>query len=530
MVFVNRTWKRERVGETMMKAKKRQTWPIILFTIGVFMAGLDNGIISAALTTIYNSFHVSPSWGAWSVTIYTLGVAVSVPIIGKLSDKYGRKRLFIVEVLLFGLGSLLVALSPTFTMLLISRLIQAIGGGGIFIIANSYILATLPKDKQGKMLGMIGGMHGLSAIVGPNVGALILRLTGMWEWMFLINIPIAAFLLFMAVRTMPETKADTTQPLDLIGAVYITIAVLAFMYGITNIDGLALKESILSVTVFPYLLAGLFLFIYFLRYEKRLEARCGDPIVAYSLLRGRAFQLTMVLGFLAGAFLSSIIFIPSYVQQVLQVSAENAGFWLTPLAFASAVGAGLGGVLTDRIGSVRTVFLAGLFGLSGFFLFYIADQSLFSFLCASTLAGIGLGFLLGAPLNALVGEFARGDQYGSALGALSLMRQIGLALFPTIFASFVSGSVMRIEPTIQAHVEEDVISLPDVESGEGYGEIISAIEKIIDPFMQEQLLAIVRSVMHTGFKQMFFTAIIVSLIVLTIAGYLHFQRQTKVDG
>src|SRR5690625_7110139 len=87
-----------------------QSWPIFLFTIGVFMAGLDNGIISTALTTINESFNVSPSWGAWSITLYTLGVAISVPIIGKFADRYGRRRLFIIEIFLFGLGSLLVAL------------------------------------------------------------------------------------------------------------------------------------------------------------------------------------------------------------------------------------------------------------------------------------------------------------------------------------------------------------------------------------------------------------------------------------
>src|SRR5690625_2876399 len=113
------------------KVDTSQKWPITLFTIGVFMAGLDNGIISTALTTINESFGVSPSWGAWSITLYTLGIAISVPIIGKFSDRYGRKRLFIIEITLFGIGSLLVALSPNFIFLLIARFIQAIGGGGI---------------------------------------------------------------------------------------------------------------------------------------------------------------------------------------------------------------------------------------------------------------------------------------------------------------------------------------------------------------------------------------------------------------
>lgn len=93
--------------------QKSQKWAISLFTIGVFMAALDNGIISAALTTINESFSVSPSWGSWGITLYTLGLSVSVPIVGKLSDRYGRKKLFLIEVCLFGLGSLLVALSQS---------------------------------------------------------------------------------------------------------------------------------------------------------------------------------------------------------------------------------------------------------------------------------------------------------------------------------------------------------------------------------------------------------------------------------
>src|SRR5690625_7996566 len=116
------------------QSKTKQTWPILLFTIGVFMAGLDNGIIGTALTTTNESYGVSPDWGAWSITIYTLGIAMSVPIIGKFSDRYGRRRLFIIEIFLSGFGCLLVALRQNFVWLLFGRLIQAVGGVGIFVI------------------------------------------------------------------------------------------------------------------------------------------------------------------------------------------------------------------------------------------------------------------------------------------------------------------------------------------------------------------------------------------------------------
>ena len=190
----------------MTNTKSSQTWAITLFAIGVFMAALDNGIISAALTTINSSFEVDASWGAWGVTLYTLGLAISVPIIGKLSDRYGRKKLFIFEIALFGIGSLLVALSPNFTFYLVARFIQAMGGGGIFIIGSSHVLSTLPAEKQGKALGMLGGMNGIAAVLGPNLGSIILDLTDSWHWLFLINVPIAIFLIIMGFLKLEETK------------------------------------------------------------------------------------------------------------------------------------------------------------------------------------------------------------------------------------------------------------------------------------------------------------------------------------
>lgn len=506
-----------------MNKQVSQKWPIVLFTIGVFMAGLDNGIISSALTTIYNFFGVSPTWGAWAVTLYTLGIAISVPIIGKLSDNYGRKRLFIIEILLFGLGSLLVAISPNFTVLLIARFIQAIGGGGIFIIGSSHVLATIPKQNQGKYLGLLGGMHGISAVIGPNIGALILHITGTWQWMFLINIPIAIFLIVMASVKMEESKEPSSKALDLSGAIYLSLAVVAFMFGITNVDSNNLLDSLFGIAVLPYLIAGILLLYLFLNHEKRLELQGGDPIIAYSLLKKQSFLLTLLLGFLSGGFLATIIFIPSYVQQVLQVPAENAGFWLTPLALASGVGAGLGGYLTDKIGATRTIIVAGVIGFSGFLLFHSFVEGMSMFVAASILAGIGLGFLLGAPLNVLIGESSGKEQYGTSLGTLSLTRQMGLTLFPTVFASFVTTGVIKIEPTIQSTFGETNIDFSHVEKGEGYGEIIAEISKMDDPYLQNQLLSIIANVMRTGFDHMFQIAIFVAILV-TFIGIIHLSK------
>jgi EmrB/QacA subfamily drug resistance transporter len=503
------------------KAAQSQKWAITLFTIGVFMAGLDNGIISTALTTINDAFGVSPAWGAWSITLYTLGVAISVPIIGKLSDRFGRRRLFLIEVTLFGIGSLLVALSPNFIFLLAARFLQSIGGGGIFIIASSHVLTTLPKEKQGKVLGLLGGMNGIAAVIGPNLGAVILGITGSWHWMFLINIPIAIFLILFGYLKIEETSPGTSAPLDLTGTILLGAGILALMYGITNIDSQKLVESISHISAGPFMIAGIVLFIIFILHERRLEAIGGDPILKYSLLQKRLFQVTLVLGLLSGGFLAGIIFIPSYVQQVLQIPAEQAGYWLTPMALASGVGAGLGGYLTDKQGAVKTVIYAGVLGAVGFFLFPVFVSGLGTFVLASVLAGIGLGILLGAPLNVLVGESAKKSEEGAALGALSLVRQIGLSLFPTLYAGFVAGAFTKVGPALERYDDMGVGTVKE----DNYGEVISQLSRIADPAVREQAFETAAAVLRSGFNDMYITAGILALIVMGIGVYLSRKRQ-----
>lgn len=505
----------------MIRSKESsQTWAITLFTIGVFMAGLDNGIISTALTTINESFNVSPSWGTWSITLYTLGIAISVPVIGKLSDRYGRRRLFVIEILIFGVGSLLVALSPNFVFLLAARLIQSIGGGGIFIIGSSHILSTLPKNKQGKALGMLGGMHGLSAVVGPNLGAVILSVTGSWHWMFLINVPIAIFLIVFGYLKIGDSKPGTSKPLDFKGTIFLSLGILALMYGITQFNSAAFLESMIQPDVAPFILAGIALLVILIFHEKRVERKGGDPIIAFSLLKKRRFQVTLMLGLLSGGFLAGIIFIPAFVQQVLQVPVEQAGYWLTPLAIASGIGAGLGGVLTDKQGAVKTIILSGVVGLVGFMLFPLWVDGFITFMLASMLAGVGLGILLGAPLNVLVGESAEDGEQGSALGTLSLVRQMGLTLFPTVYAGFVTGAFTKIGPAIQQTYGEKLSVSED-----NYGHLVDNVNKIDNPELKANLLETITEIIKGGFSHMFFTTAILSLLVGVLGIYLYRKKK-----
>ncbi|MDA7025554.1 MFS transporter [Bacillus sp. CLL-7-23] len=496
----------------MTKKGLNQKWAIALFTVGVFMAALDNGIISAALTTINDFFEVSPSWGAWGITLYTLGLAVSVPIVGKLSDRYGRKKLFITEVILFGIGSLLVALSQSFPMFLCARLIQSLGGGGIFIIGSSHILSTVHKDKQGSALGLLGAMNGIAAVLGPNIGSFILDLTGSWHWLFLINLPIALSLVLLSLPFIIETKEDRIKPLDITGTIILSFAILSVMYGITNLNGEHFLTGLLDPHVYAFLLIGLILLIGLFFYEKRVERRGGDPILAYSLLKNKVFQWTLFIGFISGGLLAAVIFIPSYAEQYLHIAPEKSGYWMTPLALASGIGAGLGGMLADQKGPIKTAWLSAIVSCIGFLLLSVWVVEKWEFVIASIIAGIGFGILLGAPLNMLVSEAAN-TRYGTALGTLSLVRQMGLTLAPTLYAGFISAGYENIGTHITNKLKDAGLPTGAIPNPKVKSIISDAIDESIGK----------------GFGNLYLTAALLSFIIIFAVIVLSIYRKKQSD-
>lgn len=525
-----------------------QKWALTLFAIGVFMAALDNGIISAALTTINKSFDVSANWGAWGVTIYTLGLAISVPIVGKLSDKYGRKKLFLIEIALFGLGSLLVALSPNFTFYLIARFIQAMGGGGIFIIGSAHVLSTMPVEKQGKALGLLGGMNGIASVIGPNLGSFLIDLTGNWHVLFFINLPIAVVLLIFGYTKLQETSNPDTGKLDMTGTILLSLAILGIMYGLTNIEGVNFFDSLLEVNVYGFLLGGLLLFIALLIYESRLEKKGGDPILPFRLLKRAPYLLTLLIGMFSGALLAGMIFIPAFSEQVLGIAAEKSGYWMTPLALAAGFGAGMGGALTDKKGPVFAVLLSGIVSAVGFFLFPGFVEAKWQFIIASIIAGAGMGVILGAPLNMLATEGIEKDK-GSAIATLSLLRQVGMTLAPTIYAGFIArgfnelpdlyatdfpnklqDNLQNAHLSAEAQAELGQLASQFSSGGEfSQQQMTAAIDNIQDPTLKEALTSTVQEMTtiaaQNGYGGLFMTAGILAVLIIIVALFLPAARK-----
>lgn len=515
-------------------------WALLLFSVGVFMAQLDNGIISSALTTINRHFDVTDNWGAWGITIYTLGLSISLPIVGKLSDRYGRKKLFVVEIALFGLGSLFVALSPSFGLYLAARFLQALGGGGIFIIGSSHILSTVEPEKQAKYLGMLGAMNGVAAVLGPNVGSFLLDLTGNWHILFLINVPIAIALFILALIKVGESSDPSPGTLDLAGIVILSVAILSLMYGLTNID-VDFWASFRELDVSGFIGAGIVLIAALWFYESALLRKPNrDPILPIHLMRQPRYLMVLLIGAFSGGTLAAMIFIPGFTENVLGIQAEKSGYWMTPLALASGVGAGLGGALVAKRGPIFTVILSGVLAAVGFALFPLWIDTKWQFLVASMIAGVGMGVILGAPLNILATEGLNANK-GTALASLSLLRQIGMTIAPTIYAGFIArgyknmGELFKTDfqdilkdNVAQANLSQEALDelaqigrqMASASGAEpvNAGQIHDIVQSIQDPALKDVILdsvsEVTRLAAENGYGGLYWSAAVISVLIV----------------
>ena len=239
-----------------MNDKTRNQILVVLF-LGVLMGALDIAIVAPALPSIQKFFGVGDRVLIRTFTIYVLFNLIGTPLMAKLSDMFGRRSIYVLDVTLFALGSLIVSLSPSnlFAVLLIGRALQGLGAGGIFPVASAVIGDTFPPEKRGGALGLIGAVFGLAFLIGPILGGIILSFTG-WQWLFLINLPIAAVVIFMGLKLLPTTHPATQRPFDTAGMVVLGLMLASLAYGLNQIDTQNFFGSLVSLNVLPFLPIG----------------------------------------------------------------------------------------------------------------------------------------------------------------------------------------------------------------------------------------------------------------------------------
>jgi hypothetical protein len=355
----------------------------------------------------------------------------------------------------------------------------------------------------------------------------------------LINVPIALALVILGFLRLPESSDPGTGRLDLTGTVILSLAILSLMYGLTNID-VDFRASFREWDVSGFIGAGIILFIVLLAYESVLVRRKnGDPILPMTLIRQPRYLMVLLIGMLSGGMLVGMIFIPGFTENVLGIEAEKSGYWMTPLALASGVGAGMGGMLVSKRGPIFTVVLSGIVTAVGFALFPLWTALKWQFIISSMVAGVGIGIILGAPLNILATEGLRANK-GTALASLSLLRQIGMTLMPTIYAGFIArgynnmGELFRTDfrAILNENVEKANLSQEALDelaaigrqmaSGGGesanVGEIVGQIQ---DPALRDvverSVAEVTRMAAENGYGGLYWAAAVLGVLVIAAA-------------
>ena len=420
-----------------MEAKSRNQILLVLF-IGVLMGALDIAIVGPALPTIRKDFAIDDRSIAWVFAIYVLFNLISVPLMAKLSDVFGRRSIYLFDVTLFALGSLLVAISPSFWMILVGRAVQGFGAGGVFPVASAVIGDTFPPEKRGGALGLIGAVFGVAFLIGPILAGVMLAFLS-WHWLFVVNLPIAAGVIIAAIKILPSGRATQQKSFDVIGMLVLAIGLAALAYGVNQIDTTNFVASVASLNVLPFLLitaVAVPAFVY-------LERGAANPIINLKLFRSRQVALVSIVAVGAGFAESAIAFVPALIVAAYSLSTSTASFMLLPAVLGMAVGSPTAGRMLDKYGSRVVLLLGTALTAIGLFVILFISVGMIAFYSSAILVGLGLGILLGAPLRyVMLNETCSSDR-ASAQGVLALNTSVGQlvggALVGAVAASFGGG-------------------------------------------------------------------------------------------
>ncbi len=421
-----------------MDEKKRNRLLAMLF-IGVLMAALDIAIVGPALPTIRDYFGVDDRAVTWLFTIYVFFNLIGTPLMAKLSDSWGRRWVYLADIILFAVGSLIVAMAPSFTVVLVGRSIQGLGSGGIFPVASAVIGDTFPREKRGSALGLIGAVFGVAFMIGPIIGGLLLLAD--WRWLFAINLPIALAVVILAAPMLPSRPAANRRSFDGSGMLVLALMLSFLTYGLTQIDSARFWASVTGLRVWPSLALALVLLPLFVL----LERRAADPISNMRLFASRQLSLACLLSFGAGLGESSIVFIPALAVAAFAVTDSTASFLLMPVVLAWAVGAPISGRMLDKLGSKAVIISGAGLLTAGILLLSFFPQSWVAFFIAGILIGLGMSALLGAPIRYIMLNEAPAEERAAAQAIITLFTGVGqltsAALVGAVAASFGGGVV-----------------------------------------------------------------------------------------
>lgn len=404
--------------------------------IGVFMGAVDLTIVAPAIPHIGASLQVSPPAVVLAFSIYAAFYAVSVPVMSKLADVWGYGRIYRISLLLFAGGSAMAALSPTIAVLVIARVIQGVGGGGLFPVAQAIVGTTLDDQRQGRVLGILVGVFAVGGVLGPNLGGFFAQ-TLDWRWIFWINVPLGV-LGVLLVRGVTVASTTSRAQVDWLGAFLVAVGLGSLVLWLESLRYVERTIfNLQTVGFFLLMVLGLGLFVV-------VERRLRVPIIDVSFVRSRAIAPLLLISLFVGyALLAGVVFTPLYAQVAYGASTLASGAVLNAAAVGLGASSYLAGHLSQQRTSNRLIFIGMLLTVIGLGGMIVLREHVWGLLLGLVFLGMGLGFTQG-PLSHAGLRLAPADKQGQISGLIAITRSVGGATGITLAGVLLSRSIERI--------------------------------------------------------------------------------------
>lgn len=415
------------------------------YLVGLLIGGLYVGMVSPARTVVQADFGIDDTVGIWMINIYTLFYAALIPIIGKLADRSGRKRVFTICVGIFCVGAIICGLSKSiggFGLLLVGRVLQAAGAGGMLPVANAEIGASFPDEKRGMALGMAAAAAGVSNVLGAVAGSAVVGAFGIENWpaLFYLCVPFCIAIIVVAATLLPDSEIDESRAkMDVAGSVLFALFILLLLLGLKNIDFAAFGTSAAQPSVLAPLLAAIAAVVAFRAVEQRAE----DPVFHLEYFHSRPIVVTMIVSFFIGCFVISLVLVPELAEYAMGDPIGSGGFYVLAIGLTSFITTPIGGKLIDKLGP-KPVLITGLAistaGLAYLAFIAVTAPSFATFVIGLAIVGAGMGMSMGAPTNYMILENTDKAESSSAIATITLIRQIGTSIAPAIYVGLITST------------------------------------------------------------------------------------------
>ncbi|KEO84348.1 MDR family MFS transporter [Tumebacillus flagellatus] len=408
---------------------------LIAVMLANFLSAIDVSIVGTAMPTIIGTLGGLPIM-SWVFSAFLLASTVTVPIYGKLSDLFGRKVIFMLGAIFIILGSILCAMSGSMEQLIIFRVVQGLGAGGIMAVATTIIGDIFTVEERGKFQGLLASVWGISAVIGPLLGGLMIKFLS-WEWVFYINVPVGIIAMLVLFVSLHENIERKKHKIDYIGSFTLAVSMTSLLLALLSGGSQYAWGSIQIIGLF---VLAVVVFIWFFINERR----AAEPMIPFELFKNPTISVSSTANFLSGAVLMGLnSYIPSYIQGVVGDSPTMAGMVLMPLSIGWPLASFIGGRQLTKW-SFRNTSIAGLaFIAVGTVLITFTSTSIGLWYPMIVLFVIGFGMGLSTlSFTVAVQTAVTWNQRGIATASLQFVRSLGSAVGVAIMGALMNAKIL----------------------------------------------------------------------------------------